>query len=547
MKIRNSSNKKIFARFNEILQIFRKYGFSYLLGQTTIKRYNPFRSSDLDDIKKGLANDIPERLRLMFQDLGTTYIKLGQLLSTRPDIVGRRIANELSKLQDNNPSVGYDEIQNTIETELHDSIPNLFKSFSKKPIATASIGQVHEGILPTGEKVAIKIQKADIEETIDTDLTIMKFIAEKADKYINSLKIYNLPGIIEEFERSIKKEIDYNQELMNMKHLAYDFKNDNTIHIPNVYPKYCSKKVITMEYIDGVKLADVFESDDPKFDKKLIADRGVKSYFKQIFINGFFHADPHPGNIFILDDNVVCFIDEGMMGLLDKEFKENLAELMILFTDNNVDNLIDQLMYMDILTEKIDIKNLKRDLNDMFSRYYGAELGQVKGAMNDLINLMTKYQVKLPNEFVLMARGIAIVEDIGQNLDPSFDVVPILQPIARKIITKKYSPKKLASSFKTNMFAFEHMIKVLPKRINKIFYKIEEGEIKINLELNNLNRITNKISLALIISALLIGSSYVMSIDKGPMIEDMPILGFIGFVVSLVLGVFTVLKYMGND
>lgn len=547
MKIRNSNNKKIFGRFNEILKIFRKYGFSYLLGQTTIKRYNPFRSSDFDDVKKALDTDLPRRLRLMFQELGTTYIKLGQLLSTRPDIVGKRIANELSKLQDNNPSVGYDEIQNTIETELHESIPNLYKSFSKKPIATASIGQVHEGILPTGEKVAIKIQKADIEETIDTDLTIMKFIAEKADKYINSLKIYNLPGIIDEFERSIKKEIDYNQELMNMKHLAYDFKNDNTIHIPKVYPEYCSKKVITMEYIDGVKLADVFNSDDPKFDKKIIADRGVKAYFQQIFINGFFHADPHPGNIFILDNNVVCFIDEGMMGLLDREFKENLAELMILFTDNNVDNLIDQLMYMEILTEKVDIKSLKRDLNDMFSRYYGAELGQVKGAMNDLINLMTKYQVKLPNEFVLMARGIAMVEDIGQNLDPSFDVVPILQPIARKIITKKYSPKKIASSIKTSMFGIEHMIKILPKRINKIFYKVEEGEIKINLELENLNRITNKISLALIISALLIGSSYVMSIDKGPMIEDMPILGFVGFVISLILGVFTVLKYMGND
>lgn len=547
MKIRASNNKNTFTRFKEIIKIFNKYGFSYLIGQTTLRKYNPFKSSELDDAKSVLNNDLPQRLRLMFQDLGTTYIKLGQLLSTRPDIVGQKIAKELSKLQDNNPSVNYDEIQNTIETELNDSIPNLFKSFSKKPIATASIGQVHKGILPSGEKVAIKIQKANIEDTIEEDLSIMKFIAEKADKHVTSLKIYNLPGIINEFERSIKKEIDYKQELMNMKHLSYDFRNDNSIHIPKVYPDYCSKKVITMEFIEGTKLADVLKSDDPKFDKKLIADRGVNAYFKQIFINGFFHADPHPGNIIIMENNIVCFIDEGMMGLLDKEFKENLAELMIFFTDYNVDKLIEQLMYMNILTEKTDLNALKRDLNDMFSKYFGAELGQIKGAMNDLIELMTRYNVKFPNEFILMARGIAMIEDIGQKLDPQFDVVETLQPFARKIITQKYNPKNMITNIKGNIFELEHVIKVLPKRINKIFYKIEEGEIKINLEVESLNRITNKISLSLIISALLIGSSLVMSIDKGPMIEDTPILGFFGFTISLILGVFTVLKYMGND
>ena len=546
MKIRTRTNRKTLSRFNEIVTIFRHYGFDYLLGQSRFSKYNPFKKTGSEDPEQALDDSVPARLRLMFQDLGTTYIKLGQLLSTRPDIVGKDIANELSKLQDDNPSVSYDEIQNMIENELHDSIPNLFKSFSKKPIATASIGQVHKGTLPTGEEVAIKIQKEGLEDLIQTDLNIMKFIAKQVDK-VSILKIYNLPGIIDEFERSIKKEINYNQELMNMKRIEYDFRNDKTIHIPKSYPEYSSKKILTMEFIKGEKLSNVFDSDDPKYNKKLIANRGVKSYFQQIFINGFFHADPHPGNIFIMDGNVVCFIDEGMMGLLDKEFKENLAELMIFFTEQNIEGLINQLLYMDILTEKTDLKSLKRDLNDLFSVYYGAELGKIKGAMEDLINLMRKYNVKLPNEFVLMARGIAMIEETGQKLDPEFDVVPVLQPKARRIISKKFSPTKVLDIFKSNIFGLEHMVKILPNRVNKILYKIEEGEIKINLELNELDRITNKLSLSLIISALLIGSSLVMLSNVGPKILDMPILGFIGFLISLIMGIFTILRYMGND
>ncbi len=534
--------KRTLTRFDEIVRIFRKYGFDKILGKTTRNHLNPFKSDD--DNKALLEDDFPEKLRLMLQELGTTFIKFGQLLSTRPDIVGEKISKELSKLQDDNPSISYDEVKEIIEEELGKDIGELFEDFSKEPMATASIGQVHEAKLASGEKLAVKVQKKDIGSTIETDLTIMKFIAIESNRFNSKLDTYNLPGMVEEFDKTIHKEMDYDNELMNLRHLSDNFKYNDRIKVPKVYPEYSTGKVLTMEYIEGEKLALVIDSDDSKYNKVLIADRIVRSYFKQIFEDGFFHADPHPSNIIISEDNTVVYIDVGMMGILDEDFKINLAELMIYFSDRDIDALINQLIYMDILNENVDIKVLKRDLNDLFSKYYGVELNRFEGVIDDLLTLMQRYKVKLPNDLVLMARGISMVENIGQHLDPTIDVVALLKPIAKRLMIQRYNPKKIAKNTKNSIFAFEHLLKSLPRLISKIFYKFEEGDLVISLEIKQISELTNQISLALIIAALLIGSSLVMTINKGPMFYDMPLLGFFGFVISLVLGIFTVLKYM---
>ncbi len=534
--------KRTLTRFDEIVRVFRKYDFDKLLGKTTRNHLNPFKNDD--DNKALLEDDFPEKLRLMLQELGTTFIKFGQLLSTRPDIVGEKISKELSRLQDDNPSISYEEIKEIIEEELGKDIDELFDDFSKEPIATASIGQVHIAKLSNGEKLAVKVQKKDIESTIETDLTIMKFIAIESNRFNSKLDTYNLLGMVEEFDKSIHKEMDYDNELMNLRHLSDNFKYNNRIKVPKVYPEYSTGKVLTMEFIEGEKLAFVIDSDDPKYNKVLIADRIVRSYFKQIFEDGFFHADPHPSNIIISDDNTVVFIDVGMMGILDEDFKINLAELMIHFSDRDIDALINQLIYMDILNENVDIKVLKRDLNDLFSKYYGVELNRFEGVIDDLLTLMQRYKVKLPNELVLMSRGISMIENIGQHLDPSIDVVALLKPIAKKLMVQRYNPIKIAKNTKNSIFAFEHLLKSLPRLVSKLFYKFEEGDLVISLEIRQISELTNQISLALVIAALLIGSSLVMTIDKGPMFFDMPLLGFFGFVVSLILGIFTVLKYM---
>ena len=535
---------KTLSRFDEILKIFRKYDFDKLLGQTTRNKISPFRS-DADN-KELLKEDFPERLRLMLQELGTTFIKFGQLLSSRPDLVGERISEELSQLHDDNPPISFEEIKTIIETELGGEIKEFFAEFKEESLATASIAQVHEAKLHTGEKVAVKVQKTDVQEIVETDLAIMKFIANESDRFNTSFKHLNLPAVIHEFDRSIHKEMDFNNELMNIRHLNDNFKYNDKIIVPTVYPDYSTEKVLTMEYVEGVKLSEVIEGDDPKYNRILIADRIVRSYFKQLFLDGFFHADPHPGNIFITEENAVCYIDFGMMGSLDEEFRQDLAELMIYFSDRNIDGLVNQLIRMDILNEKIDISLLKTDLNDLFAKYYGVELSRFNGIIEDLLFLMQKYDVRLPNEFVLMARGLSMVENIGLRLDPDIDVVSLLKPFARKLMVQRYNPFKWASNAKNSFFTFEHVLRGLPSLISKTMYKIEEGEVTVHIQVDQISEITNQISLAIIIAALVVGSSLVMLIEAGPTLFGMPALGFVGFSISLALGVFTVLRYFIN-
>ena len=533
--------RRTLSRFDEIIKILRKYDFDKVLGQTTRNKISPFRNEA--DNKELLKEDFPERLRLMFQELGTTFIKFGQLLASRPDLVGERISEELSQLHDDNPPVSYDEIKEMIEAELGGNIENFFIDFSETALATASIAQVHEAKLHTGEKVAVKVQKPNIEDIVETDLSIMKFIANESDRFDTGFKHLNLPAVIHEFDRSIHKEMDFDNELMNIRHLNDNFMYNDKIIVPVTYPDYSTEKVLTMEYVEGVKLSEVIAGDDPKYNKILIADRIVRAYLKQIFLDGFFHADPHPGNIFITDDNAVCFIDFGMMGVLDEEFRQDLAELMIYFSDRNIDGLINQLIRMDILNEKTDINLLKSDLNDLFSKYYGMELSRFNGIIEDLLFLMQKYDVRLPNEFVLMARGLSMVENIGLRLDPDINVVEYLKPIATRLIAQRYNPKKMVNNAKNSFFAFEHVLRGLPSLISKTFYKIEEGEVTVNIEVKHISEIANQLSLAIIIAALLVGSSLVMLIDVGPTFYEMPVLGFVGFTISLALGVFTVLRY----
>lgn len=527
-------------RLGEIRRIIKKHGFDKILGQVAKDK---IKRSD-EDSEILLDDELPVKLRLMLQDLGTTFIKFGQLLSTRPDMVGERIATELATLQEDNPDVGYDSIKSIVERELDGNIEDLFEDFSKEPLATASIGQVHEAKLNTGERVAIKIQKDGIAEKIDLDIRIMKYIAEKADRYNSDLKKINLPGIMEEFDRSIHKEIDYNNELMNMKRIEGNFELDEHIHVPISYSEYCTSKVLTMEFIDGAKLSEVYENESGEYDKPLLANRILDSYLKQIFLDGFFHGDPHPGNIVILQDNDVCYIDLGMMGHLSNDFKRNLSELMILFMDQDIDGLINQLMYMDILDYDIDTNPLKRDLTDLFARYFGIELNRFNGVLDELLKLMQEYGVILPNEFVTMARGLSMIESIAQNLDPEIDVFACLQPIAKQILRQKMNPKQYLKGRKNEMILFGHMLKSLPPILSSTIRKIEDGELKFRFEVDRIDNITNKITITLILAALLISSSIVMSITSGPMIDITPYIGLAGYIATLVIGIGAILKFV---
>lgn len=527
-------DKETKQRLGEIRAALKKYGFDEILGQTAKSK---IRRNEDDSPSILLDDEVPVKLRLMLQELGTTFIKLGQLMSTRPDVVGEKIANEMANLQDDNPAISYDQVKKIVERELHGSIDELFEEFSEQHLATASIGQVHEAKLITGEKVAVKVQKEGITDKIDLDLRIMKYVANRADKWNADLRKINLPGIMEEFDRSIHKEIDYNNEFMNMQRIELNFEDNPDIHIPETYSKYCSSKVLTMEFIDGTKLNDVYESTGDEFDKKLLAKNLLDSYLQQLFIDGFFHGDPHPGNIMILENNVLCYLDLGMMGFFDEEFKKNLSELMILFVDQDVDGLINQLMYMDILDYDIDTRTLKRDLNDLFGRYFGVELNRFNGVLEELLNLMQEYGVILPNEFVTMARGLSMVESIAQNLDPEIDVFASIKPVAKQIAKQRVSPKQYLRGKKSNLILYEHMIQALPRLLTRTIHKIDNEELQFRFEVD----ITDKVSIIALISALIIGSSVV---SFGPRVFDMPVISLIGYIIAIILSIIGLRKFV---
>lgn len=527
-------DKETKERLGEIRQAMKKYGFDKILGQTA---KNKIRQKDEESSELLLDDDVPVKLRLMLQELGTTFIKLGQLLSTRPDVVGDRIANELANLQDDNPAITYEQVKRIVERELHGKMEDLFEDFSHENLATASIGQVHEAKLISGERVAVKIQKEGITDKIDLDLRILKYIANRADKLNSGLRKINLPGIMEEFDRSIHKEIDYNNEFMNMQRIEMNFIDDPSIHIPATYDKYCTSKVLTMEFIEGTKLNDVYSSTGDEFDKKLLAKTVLDSYLQQLFIDGFFHGDPHPGNILILEDNVVCYLDEGMMGFFDEKFKRDLSEVMLLFVDQDVDGLINQLMYMDILDYDIDTNTLRRDMNDLFGRYFGVQLNRFDGVLEALLSLMQEYGVILPNEVVTMARGLSMIEAIAHNLDPQIDVFASIKPVAKQIAKQKVSPKQFFKGKKSNAILYGHMLQSLPKLLTRTIHKIENDELQFHLEVD----ITDKVSIIALISALIVGSSVV---SFGPRVFDMPVISLIGYIIAIILSIIGMRKFV---
>ena len=529
------------SRIREITEAMRKYGFGQVLNRTLKQKILPSKEEEYDIF---LDPDLPVNLRLMFQELGTSFIKLGQLLSTRPDMVGEMIATEFEKLQDDNPPISYDEVKAIIERELDGDIDDLFAEFSKESLATASIGQVHEARLISGERVAVKVQKEGIADTLEYDISIMKHLVGQIHKHNDEFRKYNLPGMIDEFDYTIHIEIDFTNELINMKQLEANFSEDETIHIPIAYSDYCTSKVLTMEFIEGTKLHDVYESESNEFDKPLLAKRAIESFMKQVLIDGFFHADPHAGNIIILDDNVLCYIDLGSVGILDDDFRKDLCDLLMMIADQDVKGLVNQFIYMGVLDYNMDTTNLKRDLRDLFFRFFAQGSGGLNETLIKLLDLMQDYEVVLPNEFVSMARGISMIESDATALDPDMDVMASIEPIAKEAMKERMNIKTYIGSKKGSLIYYKNMLTSLPPLLANAVHKMNNGEMMLRFELDGLERIVSKFSLVVIIAALLMSSSIVMTITRGPMLFDMPLIAVLGYLVTFVLGLIAVINYL---
>jgi len=538
---------KNIKRFRQIVNILIKYGFDYFVKQLGLINLVSKGEKILKLKPSKIAQlPLPIRIRLALEELGPTFIKLGQILSTRPDLIPTDYIKELEKLQDKVPPFAYAQVSQMIKKELGADILKIFKSFEQKPLAAASLGQVHQAILEDGNKAVVKVQRPDIEKVIETDLDILFNLARLTEKHIPASRLYDPVRIAEEFAKAIRSELDYGTEGRNAERFKKNFEGDEIIYTPKIYWEFSSKRILTMELIEGIKINNLKELDEAGYDRKKIAENGAKAFMKQILIDGFFHADPHPGNMLIMKDGIIGFMDFGMMGRLDEEMREKGIDLFIAILERNPNKIINEMLNLGITSqEEIDTRSLKIDIKEMLDQYYDKPLKEIKlgELINQLVETSIKHQIKMPAEFTLLGKTLITIEGIGLELDPDFNLAEIAKPYAKDVILERKSPQRLMVKLLNDLSELYNLVILIPRQLSKTLKKMEKGTFKLEFQhrglenlINALDKSTNRLSYSLILAAIIVGSSLIMQTDKGPLFMGFPVIGVLGFLIAAILG-----------
>jgi ubiquinone biosynthesis protein len=540
-----SQSREDLDRITHILNLLIKFQIGQFADRVRIGEKLPIHLSRQKAPKEIIYKSQQERVRLTLEELGTTFVKFGQLLSTREDIVGPEYAAELSKLQDKMKPFPTDQAKRMVEKELGRPITEIFSSFESEPLASASIAQVHRAKLKNGRRVVVKIQRPGIENTIREDLRIMHYLAHMANKHIPEVRKYDPIYLVNEFERSIIKELDFLREAKSAIRLKHNFEGDKSVFIPAIYEILCTKRVLVMEEVRGVRLLEVINSNSSKYDKKLIAHRYAQAFFKMVIVDGFYHADPHPGNIMILDPNIICFLDFGRVGSIDREVSDNIFKLALFAVEGDVNGLVSHLIRTNMISDSANISSFRSDMTDMLDGYYstkgkGVRMGEL---LSNLISVIGKYEFNRPREIAELTRAIFIMEGVGMRLNPRFNIIDEFEPYAKKVLTENVDPKKLAFSIKDSLLDLEYMIRGFPMSLRRFMTKLEEGKIRIELAHRDLDvftadlaDISDKLSVAMVFSALIVGSAIMVQANR--------LLGLLGFCISAILGIWLVLKIL---
>ena len=546
--LRVNRNIRTIRRYRTILGVLIKYGFGHFVEQLNIDYYLELgkRIVTRDKIKKDLERlSQPQRLRLAMEELGPTFIKLGQLLSTRPDVFDQEFIQEFSKLQDKVPAVTLEQIKAQIQRELGYPADELFAEFSVQPIAAASIAQVHRGKLRSGEEVVFKVRRPGISKIVETDIDVLMGLAYLIEQHVPAIAIYDPVGLVKEFRRSIMREMNFTREGRTVERFAANFADSSTVYIPKIYWDYSGEIVLTMEYVPGIKISHLEQLRAEGYDLKEIARRGADAFLKQVLDHGLFHADPHPGNIFVLPDQVICMLDFGMIGRLGQDLKEQLLDLLQALLERDVDRIISQLLYSGELTDTADLKNLRRDLNEFIEDYYDLVLQDIKigRLFSEFIELLTHHRIHFPPDYMMLAKALVIMEGVGRQLDPEFNMISHMRPYVNKLFLERFSPKSISAQASRIAVAYTSLAKNLPHDIKEFINRLNRNQFKIDLEhrgleklVTDLDRSSNRVSFSLVIGSLIVGSSLVMQIDKGPMVFGFPLLGLLGYSIAGVLG-----------
>jgi len=486
-----------------------------------------------------------ERVRMALEEFGPTFVKLGQILSSRPDLIPVEFIQKLSKLQDHVHPFSYAEVKYIIESELGAPIGYIFQHFEQTPLAAASIGQVNRAQLRNSEEVVAKVQRPGIHKTIDVDLEIMLHLASLMERHLEEAELQHPTKIVEEFAHTMERELDYTIEASHIERFASQFMDDQTIYVPKVYRETTTTRVLTMEYVDGIKASEIDQLQSASLDQKEIAHRGADLILKQIFDYGFFHADPHPGNVYILPNNVICYLDFGMMGRIDRQTRENFADLVMSIVSRDEGKIADALLKLTLWEDEPDRSTLERELGEFMDLHFYRPLKELElgKLLRQLLDMASKHRLRVPPDLFLMLKALSTVESLGSALDPDFDMETHAAPSIRRIQRERLHLRRVAADMFDTGSEIVSLIKDIPRELREILKQARQGKLKLEFEHRGLesmltthDRISNRIAFAIVLASLVIGSSLIILADVPPKWYGIPDIGLAGFLVAGVMG-----------
>ena len=547
---------KNFQRLRQIINVFAKHGFGHIIDQMNLGRYGAkrwrfFRVRRFDDDEPITPLSVPERLRLAFEELGPTFIKLGQILSTRPDLISAEWIEELKKLQSHASSFPFSEVRRIIESELDSPFEGIFADFNPVPFAAASMAQVHDATLQNGDAVVVKVQRPDIAGLINTDLNLLTFLARLLEKHVVESRLYQPTELIREFARSIRQEIDFTMEGASTDYFHQNFSDNKNIKIPKIYWEFTNRRVLTLERIDGIPIDAIQKLDAAEIDRKKIAEILLDFFYKQIFSDGFFHSDPHPGNLFVLADGRIGLVDFGMAGRISGEMLHSICTWFVAVLNRDVDRVVKTYVRMGILGDATNTAALKMEMADFLDRYFNMPLSRVRisNLIDEVFNASLRHQVQFPSAFLMLGKTVVTIESVVMRLNPDFNLLTFSQPYISDLVVQQFDAQHWAKQMYGTIEDFAEMAMDLPLQLHQILQKLQKGNLKLELEHTSLDRlirefdrVSNRIAFSLIIAALIIGSSIIL--QHAELLDYRWILGVMGYLTAGFFGVGLVISIL---
>jgi len=534
-------------RYTEIAGILIRYGFVDAVEALHLRRYVAAGRRMLSAFGRPVQPEASRavRLRLAFEELGPTFIKFGQALSTHSDLLPPDVVAELTLLQDNVPPLPAGAAERAIEAALGRSIDDLFFEFDPVPLAAASIAQVHRATLRSGAVVAVKVRRPGLPAVVEADLAILADLAVLAERHWPDAALYSLGELVAEFAQTIRREQDLMREGRLIERFASQFASDPTVRLPRIYWPFSRAAVLTMEFLNGVKVSAVGTPEAPELDRRLVARRGADAVLRQVLVNGLFHADPHPGNILVLPGGVVAFVDFGIVGRLDRRMRDRLAELLMAIHAHDADRLAGIVVNVARPLRPVNMEELSRDIDEMLDLYAGLALGQLslRALFGSITEAMARHRLKLPADLLLLIKSVTTIEAVGRQLDPGFQIVEHATPLVTSLLAEKRSPAALARRTAHGGREALGAMRVLAGNLAEITRRIRTDGMQVQFVHRNLDffvremdRSSNRLSFSIVIAAVLIGSSIVVLAGAGPQLHGYPLLGLAGFLAAGVLG-----------